>query len=104
MSLRLWFFNIAEERFNDIVGTWKCILCCTIKVLHRSYSLEADIWSVGVIIRVNTILGKHRNMNILCGFEGRPNFDDISWSSVSPETQKVKILLKRLLIGDYKKE
>ncbi|KAJ0882257.1 hypothetical protein HanPSC8_Chr10g0407581 [Helianthus annuus] len=42
-------------------------------------------------------------MNILCGFEGRPNFDDISWSSVSPETQKVKILLKRLLIEDYKK-
>ncbi|KAL7591541.1 CDPK-related kinase 3 [Lactuca sativa] len=95
-------FIRPEERLNDIVGSAYYVAP---EVLHRSYSLEADIWSIGVICYI-----------LLCGsrpfwartesgifravLRADPNFDDIPWPSVSPEA---KDFVKRLLNKDYRK-
>lgn len=92
----------ADERLNDIVGSAYYVAP---EVLHRSYSLEADIWSIGVITYI-----------LLCGsrpfwartesgifravLRSDPNFDDLPWPSVSPEA---KDFVKRLLNKDYRK-
>ncbi|KAI3694011.1 hypothetical protein L1987_76969 [Smallanthus sonchifolius] len=95
-------FIRPEERLNDIVGSAYYVAP---EVLHRSYSLEADIWSIGVISYI-----------LLCGsrpfwartesgifravLRADPNFDDLPWPSVSPEA---KDFVKRLLNKDYRK-
>lgn len=104
----LFFFDLfhiccfADERLNDIVGSAYYVAP---EVLHRSYSLEADIWSIGVITYI-----------LLCGsrpfwartesgifravLRADPNFEDLPWPSVSPEA---KDFVKRLLNKDYRK-
>lgn len=95
-------FIRPEERLNDIVGSAYYVAP---EVLHRSYSLEADIWSIGVITYI-----------LLCGsrpfwartesgifravLRADPIFDEIPWPSVSPEA---KDFVKRLLNKDYRK-
>ncbi|XP_058738796.1 CDPK-related kinase 3 [Vicia villosa] len=95
-------FIRPEERLNDIVGSAYYVAP---EVLHRSYSVEADIWSIGVITFI-----------LLCGsrpfwartesgifrtvLRADPNFDDLPWPSVSPEA---KDFVKRLLNKDYRK-
>ncbi|CAK8544956.1 unnamed protein product [Lathyrus sativus] len=95
-------FIRPEERLNDIVGSAYYVAP---EVLHRSYSVEADIWSIGVITFI-----------LLCGsrpfwartesgifrtvLRADPNFDDLPWPSVSPEG---KDFVKRLLNKDYRK-
>ncbi|KAM3282564.1 CDPK-related kinase 3 [Capsicum chacoense] len=95
-------FIRPEERLNDIVGSAYYVAP---EVLHRSYSLEADIWSIGVITYI-----------LLCGsrpfwartesgifravLRADPNFEDLPWPSVTPEA---KDFVKRLLNKDYRK-
>ncbi|XP_077248451.1 CDPK-related kinase 3-like isoform X2 [Tasmannia lanceolata] len=95
-------FIRPDERLNDIVGSAYYVAP---EVLHRSYSMEADIWSVGVITYI-----------LLCGsrpfwartesgifravLRADPNFDDSPWPAVSPEA---KDFVKRLLNKDYRK-
>ncbi|XP_052192913.1 CDPK-related kinase 3-like [Diospyros lotus] len=95
-------FIRTDERLNDIVGSAYYVAP---EVLHRSYSLEADIWSIGVITYI-----------LLCGsrpfwartesgifravLRADPNFDDLPWPSVTPEA---KDFVKRLLNKDYRK-
>ncbi|KAJ0962171.1 hypothetical protein J5N97_029999 [Dioscorea zingiberensis] len=95
-------FIRPDERLNDIVGSAYYVAP---EVLHRSYSMEADIWSIGVITYI-----------LLCGsrpfwartesgifravLRADPNFDDTPWPSVSPEA---KDFVKRLLNKDYRK-
>ncbi|XP_011023117.1 PREDICTED: CDPK-related kinase 3 isoform X2 [Populus euphratica] len=95
------FFR-PDERLNDIVGSAYYVAP---EVLHRSYSLEADIWSIGVITYI-----------LLCGsrpfwartesgifravLRSDPNFEDVPWPSVTPEA---KDFVKRLLNKDYRK-
>ncbi|CAI9101083.1 OLC1v1038329C1 [Oldenlandia corymbosa var. corymbosa] len=95
-------FIRPDERLNDIVGSAYYVAP---EVLHRSYSLEADIWSIGVITYI-----------LLCGsrpfwartesgifravLRADPNIEDIPWPSVSPEA---KDFVKRLLNKDYRK-
>ncbi|XP_057997076.1 CDPK-related kinase 3 isoform X2 [Hevea brasiliensis] len=95
-------FIRPDERLNDIVGSAYYVAP---EVLHRSYSLEADIWSIGVISYI-----------LLCGsrpfwartesgifravLRSDPNFDDLPWPSISPEA---KDFVKRLLNKDYRK-
>eukprot|EP00268_Persea_americana_P033858 TRINITY_DN3347_c1_g2_i2.p1 TRINITY_DN3347_c1_g2~~TRINITY_DN3347_c1_g2_i2.p1 ORF type:complete len:605 (-),score=83.16 TRINITY_DN3347_c1_g2_i2:295-2109(-) len=95
-------FIRPDERLNDIVGSAYYVAP---EVLHRSYSMEADIWSIGVITYI-----------LLCGsrpfwartesgifravLRADPNFDDAPWSSISPEA---KDFVKRLLNKDYRK-
>ncbi|XP_056160591.1 CDPK-related kinase 3 isoform X2 [Syzygium oleosum] len=95
-------FIRPDERLNDIVGSAYYVAP---EVLHRSYSLEADIWSIGVIAYI-----------LLCGsrpfwartesgifravLRADPNFEDLPWPSVSREA---KDFVKRLLNKDYRK-
>jgi len=96
------FWVCAGERLNDIVGSAYYVAP---EVLHRSYSTEADIWSIGVITYI-----------LLCGsrpfwartesgifravLRADPNFDDSPWPAVSPEA---KDFVRRLLNKDYRK-
>ncbi|KAL7158970.1 hypothetical protein ABFS83_02G178700 [Erythranthe nasuta] len=95
-------FIRPDERLNDIVGSAYYVAP---EVLHRSYSVEADIWSIGVITYI-----------LLCGsrpfwartesgifravLRADPNFEDMPWPSVSPHA---KDFVKRLLNKDYRK-
>ncbi|CAA6656372.1 unnamed protein product [Spirodela intermedia] len=95
-------FIRPDERLNDVVGSAYYVAP---EVLHRSYSMEADIWSIGVITYI-----------LLCGsrpfwartesgifravLRADPNFDDSPWPSVSSEARD---FVKRLLNKDYRK-
>lgn len=92
----------ADERLNDIVGSAYYVAP---EVLHRSYSTEADIWSVGVIVYI-----------LLCGsrpfwartesgifravLKADPSFDDPPWPLLSSEARD---FVKRLLNKDPRK-
>lgn len=93
---------LADERLNDIVGSAYYVAP---EVLHRSYSMEADMWSIGVITYIllcgsrpfwaRTESGIFRSV-----LRADPNFDDTPWPSISTEA---KDFVKRLLNKDYRK-
>ena len=103
MCSKAWCFPpFTDERLNDIVGSAYYVAP---EVLHRSYSTEADMWSIGVITYIllcgsrpfwaRTESGIFRSV-----LRADPNFDDTPWQSVSPEA---KDFVKRLLNKDYRK-
>ncbi|KAL8167405.1 hypothetical protein V2J09_008904 [Rumex salicifolius] len=95
-------YSKPDHRLNDVVGSAYYVAP---EVLHRSYNVEADLWSIGVIAYI-----------LLCGsrpFWARtesgifrsvlravPNFDDSPWPTISVEA---KHFVKRLLIKDHRK-
>ncbi|PKA66326.1 CDPK-related kinase 3 [Apostasia shenzhenica] len=95
-------FIRPDERLNDIVGSAYYVAP---EVLHRSYSTEADIWSIGVIAYIllcgsrpfwaRTESGIFRSV-----LRADPNFDDSPWPSVSVEA---KDFVRRFLNKDYRK-
>lgn len=95
-------FIRPDERLNDIVGSAYYVAP---EVLHRSYSTEADIWSIGVITYIllcgsrpfwaRTESGIFRSV-----LRADPNFDDSPWPTVSPQA---KDFVKRFLNKDYRK-
>nr|XP_024927844.2 CDPK-related kinase 4-like isoform X1 [Ziziphus jujuba var. spinosa] len=95
-------FVRPDQRLNDIVGSAYYV---SPEVLHRSYSLEADLWSIGVITYIllcgsrpfwaRTESGIFRSV-----IRADPNFDDTPWPTVSPEA---KDFVKRLLNKDHRK-
>jgi len=94
--------RLTDERLNDIVGSAYYVAP---EVLHRSYSTEADVWSIGVIAYI-----------LLCGsrpfwartesgifravLKADPSFDETPWPSLSLEA---KDFVKRLLNKDPRK-
>ncbi|GJT82951.1 CDPK-related kinase 5 [Tanacetum coccineum] len=92
-------FLKPDERLNDIVGSAYYVVP---EVLHRSYSTEADVWSIGVIAYI-----------LLCGsrpfwartesgifravLKAHPNFNEVPWPTLS---SKAKDFVKRLLNKD----
>ncbi|KAG2708580.1 hypothetical protein I3760_05G200500 [Carya illinoinensis] len=95
-------FIRPDQRLNDIVGSAYYVAP---EVLHRSYNVEADLWSIGVITYIllcgsrpfwaRTESGIFRSV-----LRADPNFDDSPWPAVSP---KAKDFVKRLLNKDHRK-
>lgn len=95
-------YTSADDRLNDVVGSAYYVAP---EVLHRSYNLEADMWSTGVITYIllcgsrpfwaRTESGIFRSV-----LRADPNFDDSPWPTVSPEA---KDFVKRLLNKDHRK-
>ncbi|GFY86510.1 protein kinase superfamily protein [Actinidia rufa] len=95
-------FVKPDARLNDIVGSAYYVAP---EVLHRAYSTEADVWSIGVIAYI-----------LLCGsrpfwartesgifqavLKADPSFDEPPWPSLSSEA---KDFVKRLLNKDPRK-
>ncbi|KAE7999583.1 hypothetical protein FH972_003994 [Carpinus fangiana] len=95
-------FVKPDERLNDIVGSAYYVAP---EVLHRSYTTEADVWSIGVIAYI-----------LLCGsrpfwartesgifravLKADPSFEEPPWPSLSAEA---KDFVKRLLNKDPRK-
>lgn len=102
MIIKLSVFLCADQRLNDIVGSAYYVAP---EVLHRSYSVEGDMWSIGVITYIllcgsrpfwaRTESGIFRSV-----LRADPNFEDSPWPSVSPEA---KDFVKRLLNKDHRK-
>ncbi|KAG7016799.1 CDPK-related kinase 4, partial [Cucurbita argyrosperma subsp. argyrosperma] len=92
----------TDERLNDVVGSAYYVAP---EVLYRSYSFEADMWSIGVIAYIllcgsrpfwaRTESGIFRSV-----LRADPNFDDSPWPTISPEA---KDFVKRLLNKDHRK-
>ncbi|KAL8227394.1 hypothetical protein R6Q59_000139 [Mikania micrantha] len=94
-------FTRPDQRLNDIVGSAYYVAP---EVLHRSYNVEADIWSIGVITYIlcgsrpffaRTESGIFRSV-----LRADPNLNDSPWPTVTPEA---KDFVRRLLNKDHRK-
>ncbi|KAK9724868.1 hypothetical protein RND81_05G104100 [Saponaria officinalis] len=95
-------FVRPDQRLNDVVGSAYYVAP---EVLHRSYNVEGDMWSIGVITYIllcgsrpfwaRTESGIFRSV-----LRSDPNFDDTPWPNISPEA---KDFVKWLLNKDHRK-
>ncbi|KAK2634095.1 hypothetical protein Ddye_028887 [Dipteronia dyeriana] len=95
-------FIRPDQRLNDVVGSAYYVAP---EVLHRSYSIEADMWSIGVIGYIllcgsRPFWARNESGIFRSVLRADPNFDDTPWPSVSSEA---KDFLKRLLSKDHRK-
>jgi serine/threonine protein kinase len=91
-----------DQRLNDVVGSAYYVAP---EVLHRSYSTEADMWSIGVISYIllcgsRPFYGRTESAIFRCVLRANPNFEDMPWPSISPTA---KDFVKRLLNKDHRK-
>ncbi|XP_004145991.1 CDPK-related kinase 6 [Cucumis sativus] len=95
-------FVKPDERLNDVVGSAYYVAP---EVLYRSYSFEADMWSIGVIAYILLCGGRPFWARTESGIfrsvlRADPNFDDSPWPTISAEA---KDFVKRLLNKDHRK-
>lgn len=100
--IKLSLLRFTDERLNDIVGSAYYVAP---EVLHRAYSTEADVWSIGVIAYIllcgsrpfwaRTESGIFRSV-----LKADPTFDEPPWPSLSDDA---KDFVKRLLNKDPRK-
>ncbi|CAH8308060.1 unnamed protein product [Eruca vesicaria subsp. sativa] len=95
-------FSRFDQRLNDVVGS---AFYVAPEVLHRNYSTEADIWSIGVISYIllcgsRPFHGRTESAIFRCVLRANPNFEDLPWPSISPIA---KDFVKRLLNKDHRK-
>ncbi|CAH8334360.1 unnamed protein product [Eruca vesicaria subsp. sativa] len=91
-----------DQRLNDIVGS---AFYVAPEVLHRSYSTEADMWSIGVICYIllcgsRPFHARTESAIFRCVLRANPNFEGMPWPSISPTG---KDFVKRLLNKDHRK-
>ncbi|KAM0866513.1 hypothetical protein ACQ4PT_042552 [Festuca glaucescens] len=92
-------FVKPDERLNDIVGSAYYVAP---EVLHRCYSTEADVWSIGVIAYIllcgsrpfwaRTESGIFRSV-----LKADPSYNEAPWPALTPEAMD---FVKRLLCKD----
>ncbi|KAI6677887.1 hypothetical protein NL676_038683 [Syzygium grande] len=92
-------FVRPDEKLNDIVGSAYYVAP---EVLHRSYSTEADVWSVGVIAYIllcgsRPFWARTESGIFFAVLKAEPGFDEPPWPSLSSEA---KDFVKRLLNKD----
>ncbi|KAK4347867.1 hypothetical protein RND71_034206 [Anisodus tanguticus] len=98
----LQIYSFTDERLNDIVGSAYYVAP---EVLHRSYSTEADVWSIGVIAYV-LLCGSHPFWDrtesgiFRAVLKADPGFEEQPWPTLSTEA---KDFVKRLLNKDPRK-
>ncbi|KMZ71584.1 Calcium-dependent protein kinase-like protein [Zostera marina] len=95
-------FVKPDEKLNDIVGSAYYVAP---EVLHRSYGIEADIWSIGVITYIlvsgsRPFWAQTESGIFKAVLRANPSFEDSPWPSLSPE---VKDFISRLLNKDCRK-
>ncbi|KAG6605809.1 CDPK-related kinase 4, partial [Cucurbita argyrosperma subsp. sororia] len=95
-------FIKPDEHLNDVVGSAYYVAP---EVLYRSYSHEADVWSIGVIAYILLCGGRPFWARTESGIfrsvlRADPNFDDSPWPTISAEA---KDFVKRLLNKDHRK-
>ncbi|CAH1421059.1 unnamed protein product [Lactuca virosa] len=95
-------FVKPDERLNDIVGSAYYVAP---EVLHRSYSTEADVWSIGVIAYIplcgsRPFWARSESGIFRAVLKADPSFDEAPWPTLSSEA---KDFVKRLLNKDPRK-
>jgi serine/threonine protein kinase len=88
--------SYADERLNDIVGSAYYVAP---EVLRKSYSIEADLWSVGVITYIllsgsRPFWARTESGIFRAVLKTDPSFDETPWPLVSNEA---KDFVRRLL-------
>lgn len=95
-------FVRPDERLNDIVGSAYYVAP---EVLHRSYTTEADVWSIGVIAYIlmcgsRPFWARTESGIFRAVLKADPSFDEDPWPSLSLEARD---FVKRLLNKDPRK-
>lgn len=95
-------FVNPDERLNDIVGSAYYVAP---EVLYRSYGIEADMWSVGVIAYIllsgsRPFWARTESGIFRAVLKAKPTFEEDPWPSMTPEASD---FIKKLLNKDYRK-
>ncbi|KAK6136855.1 hypothetical protein DH2020_029410 [Rehmannia glutinosa] len=88
-----------EQKLNDVVGSAYYVAP---EVIQKSYSTEADVWSIGVIAYIllsgsRPFLGRTESDIFQAVLKDNPSFNENPWPSLSSES---KDFVRRLLHKD----
>ncbi|KAK6159372.1 hypothetical protein DH2020_006686 [Rehmannia glutinosa] len=92
-------FHRPDQKLNDVVGSAYYVAP---EVIQKSYSTEADVWSIGVIAYIllsgsRPFLGRTESDIFQAVLKDGPSFNENPWPSLSSES---KDFVRRLLRKD----